>query len=194
MTDWRPSKLPKLNGLESGVEAPNKPHRWLPVDASTNDGTSISRAQYSAWGPGWNDWRLAAQEHYSFFQNAEAGGEEGLVAKYGFETWDMNYERLSINFIAVWGRDIRDSLPMPRDDEQHLTQTMAMKLGRREFFQLPSHPPPFSKRIKLMNDKMWLSTARHSSRIILSGRKKRGWRELMFCRGIRRLLRSTVES
>lgn len=126
--DWRASTLPVT---EEGLRrnAPEKPHRWQRLKNPNNlDRTPISKAKYDPWGPGWNDWMLAAQEHYSFFANME-DGEEGM-ARYRFWSWDMNYERLSINFIAVWGRDIHAAMPIPRDDEQHLTQDVSRRLGR----------------------------------------------------------------
>ena len=121
--------MSKLRAADGASEPPTTPHRWLPVKGAKNlDGTPVRKAKYDPWGPGWNDWTLAAQEHYSFFANMEAG-EEG-VGRYRFGTWDMNYERLSINFIAVWGRDVHKAMPIPRDDEQHLTKDMSRKLGR----------------------------------------------------------------
>ncbi|KAA8896000.1 hypothetical protein FN846DRAFT_966906 [Sphaerosporella brunnea] len=138
LTDWKISSLPFIKhsgNINGDIKPPNKPHRWLPVDTRTrapfdvnNDHTPMAKAEYNAWGPGWNDWRLAAQQHYSFFQNAELG-ERGL-RNYWFERWDMNYDRLSINFIAIWGKDVADSFPIPRDDEAHLTQTVPKRLGR----------------------------------------------------------------
>jgi hypothetical protein len=145
IADWKISSLPYIKhsgDFNADITAPNKPHRWLPVDTRThapfdvnNDNTPMAKAEYNAWGPGWNDWRLGAQQHYSFFQNAQQGND-GL-RNYWFERWDMNYDRVSINFIAVWGKDVLDSFPMPRDDEAHLTQTMPRKSGRRKFLSRP---------------------------------------------------------
>lgn len=140
ISDWRTSNLPFIkhfNNSDYDWVEPEAPHRWLPVDTRTGipsdvtlDYTPISTSTYDEFGSGWNDWRLSAQQHYSFFQNAEEG-EQGLK-NYKFGGWDMNYGRLSINFIAIWGRDVLASFPMPNDDEKHLTQTMSKRSGRRE--------------------------------------------------------------
>ena len=79
-----------------------------------------------------------AQEHYSFLDNLER--EE--VEKYHFGMWDYQYERVSINLIAVWGDDVVDNLPFPTDDEKYLTLDLTRKLGRRE----SSLPPEFPSR------------------------------------------------
>jgi len=129
--DWKISKLPRITSSTDSEEAYKAlayPHRWLPADVNM-DFTPVSATEYNAFGPGWNDWRIAAQQHYSFFQNAEKGAS-GL-AKYKFDTWDMNYERLSINMVTVWGKDVIKAFPIPRDDEAHLTQTVSRLTKRR---------------------------------------------------------------
>ena len=118
MDDWRTSGLPfikHVNNSDSDWEGPAGPHRWLPVDTRTGvpadytlDFTPMSINLYDPFGPGWKDCRIAALGHYSFFQNAEEG-EKGL-RNYKFERWDMNYGRLSINFMAIWGRDVLASV------------------------------------------------------------------------------------
>lgn len=47
--------------------------------------------------------------------------------------WDYQYERVSINLVAVWGDDVVDNLPFPTDDEKYLTLDLTKKLGRRKF-------------------------------------------------------------
>ena len=136
---WRPSTLPRTTQrthTDKDFDVPNSPHLWLPVDPADrgNDFTPASLAAYDAFGAGWKDWRLGAQQHYSFFTNLEAGGVHG----YEFWEWDMNYERLSINFIGVWGRDVLDAGEIPRDDEQFLTVTHSKRTGRRELSKCES--------------------------------------------------------
>lgn len=142
--NWRTSELTFIkhfNYSDYDWKEPAGPHRWLPVDTRTGvaadynlDHTPISSSAYDPFGKGWSDWRLAAQQHYSFFQNAEEGEKE--LKNYKFESWDMNYGRLSINFMAIWGRDVLASAPFPRDDEAHLTITISKKTGRREWIFL----------------------------------------------------------
>ena len=45
--------------------------------------------------------------------------------------WDMAYERLSINFLAIRGCDIMDVFPFPQaDDEEYLTKIRPKEVGR----------------------------------------------------------------
>jgi len=91
--------------------------------------TPAGRLKYDPYGPGWKDWGIAAQAHYSFLQHLE---EESLW-RYKFNLWDYQYNRISINFIGFWGDDIVDAFPFPiHDDEEYLTTVRPMELGRRE--------------------------------------------------------------
>lgn len=131
---WRASELPEwqenaLFNRHEWFDAPYKNHRWLPLGPDfTLDGTPITTTRYSRSGPGWDNWAIAAQEHYSFLENLE----KNELGRYNFGIWDYQYERLSINMIAIWGDDVVDNLPFPRDDEQYLTVDLPKKLGRRE--------------------------------------------------------------
>lgn len=131
---WRASKLPKwkdgaLFDRHEWFDAPYENHRWLPLGPEyILDGTPITTTAYDKSGPGWNNWAIAAQEHYSFLENLE----KSELWRYNFGIWDYQYERLSINMIAIWGDDIVDNLPFPEDDEQYLTVDLPRKLGRRE--------------------------------------------------------------
>lgn len=130
---WRASELPQwkdgaLFDRHEWFDPPYKNHRWLPLGPEyTLDGTPITRTTYDKSGPGWNNWAIAAQEHYSFLENLE----KNELWRYNFGIWDYQYERLSINMIAIWGDDIVDNLPFPEDDEQYLTVDLPKKLGRR---------------------------------------------------------------
>lgn len=131
---WRTSKLP--NWDDSAVfkrharfNPPYQNHRWLPLGPGyTLDGTPITTSTYDKVGSGWDNWAVAAQQHYSFLENLE----KDELWRYDFGLWDYQYERLSINMIAIWGDDVLNNLPFPRDDEQYLTVTLPKNLGRRE--------------------------------------------------------------
>lgn len=100
---------------------------------------------YDKSGPGWSNWAIASQEHYSFLDNLE----RDRLEIYHFDTWDYQYERLSINMIAIWGDDVVDNRPFPEDDEQWLTVDLPQKLGRRKQY---SFLPRLHQRITLSND------------------------------------------
>lgn len=106
-------------------------HRWLPVNTTKLDivDTPAGRLTYDSHGPGWRDWRIAAQTHYSFLQHLE----EDALWRYKFNIWDYQYYRVSVNFIGFWGDDIVDAFPFPiQDDEEYLTMRRPKELGRRE--------------------------------------------------------------
>jgi hypothetical protein len=133
---WRASQLPRWTGpsdfvMNGSVPAPFPGHRWLPVPPSERDitNTPAGALSFNSHGPGWTDWSIAAQTHYSFLQHLE----ESALWRYKFNMWDYQYYRLSVNFIGFWGDDIVDAFPFPgRDDEEYLTVTRPKELGRRE--------------------------------------------------------------
>lgn len=140
---WRASELPVYSGPKSGPKdfaidgstpAPFKNHRWLPVALPKGESTydisdyPVSTATYNAHGPSLQNWALAAQVHYSFLQHLE----QNDTHRYKFDMWDYAYDRLSINFIAIRGRDVIDCFPFPQhDDEDYLTVKRPKELGRR---------------------------------------------------------------
>lgn len=132
--DWRASALPSWHG-PSDVNASfwsspdNKKHRWLPVRGKSDhvlDKTPIMETQYDAFGTGLQRWQVAAQEHYSFFENLEARE----LWRYKFNVWDFQRLRMGIQFIAMMGHDINAAKPIHKDDEEHFSVTMPKKLGR----------------------------------------------------------------
>lgn len=133
---WRASELPiwREDGLfqhHERFDAPAENHRWLPLGPGyTNEGTPITTTTYDAWGPAWNNWAIAAQEHYSFLEHLEKND----LDKYQYDLWDYHFGRLSINMICIWGDDIVDNISLltHTDDEQFLTVDLPRKLGRRE--------------------------------------------------------------
>ncbi len=139
LPDWRASKLPRWNGNRHQVvnmhtKAPFKGHRWLPLGPSAEIertplgalGTSKS-FEYAPNGTSFRSWAIAAQTHYSFFENLEK--EE--LWRYKFDIWDYHYERISINFLAFMGDDIV-AHPVRGSDEQYLTVSLPKKLKKRK--------------------------------------------------------------
>ncbi|KAI9804742.1 MAG: hypothetical protein M1825_001110 [Sarcosagium campestre] len=131
---WRASELPTWQGpddhfidFKSDFPAPFNGHRWLPLRKTTNDdNTPVNVDTYDKAGPGWNFWTIAAQELYSFLENLE----NDELYRYKFDVWDYKYDRLSINLIAIMGKDVIANRPFPSDDEQYLTVELPKILGR----------------------------------------------------------------
>lgn len=112
------------------MPAPYEGHRWLPVRPSNNvdvASTPASTLTYDPFGPGLLNWAAAAQTHASFLSHLEKN-ETDL---YRFNLWDPAYARLSINFLAIRGRDVMDVFPFPKpDDEDYLTRVRPREVGR----------------------------------------------------------------
>ncbi|KAG8529541.1 uncharacterized protein KY384_006178 [Bacidia gigantensis] len=159
-TAWRASALPDWEGEEmsfhvAGVfngkdddgkklppDAPGAPpfkgHRWLPLpDGDKNIWrTPMAVSEYNANGNDWQSWSLGAQAHYSFLQNLENDDlhlyhyGNGLDPKHE-GLWNMEYERMNINFMAIWGKDVLDNLPFRSfDDELALSVEVPHELKR----------------------------------------------------------------
>lgn len=133
--DWRASKLPTYDGPEDMKDIlkwqspDDKMHRWLPLRNRKDhilDGTPIVKTEYDPFGRGLAHWQIAAQQHYSFFENLE----NNELEKYMYNIWDFQYKRVGIQFIAIMGSDINQAKPVSRDDEQHFGVTMPQKFGR----------------------------------------------------------------
>lgn len=123
---------------------PFKGHRWLPLPGGTEKDdnlwrTPMAQTSYDPNGPDWGSWQLGAQAHYSFFENLENDNLE--LYHYGHGTdkeregiWNMQYDRMNINFMAIWGKDVLDNLPFDtNDDELELSVGVNKKLRRRMF-------------------------------------------------------------
>ncbi|KAI1330197.1 hypothetical protein F5Y16DRAFT_408837 [Xylariaceae sp. FL0255] len=105
-----------------------------------------------AFGPGWTSWGVAAQQLYSLLWNLENneihryffgrrieyGGKkkDGRDRKVleranrgGEQLYDMQYLRYNLNFLAIWGRDVKAGLPID-DDELEITALIPQRLGR----------------------------------------------------------------
>ena len=115
-------------------------HRWLPLPKGEENlyRTPIAQSQYNAFGPDWTSWAIGAQVQYSLLENIE----KNQLSKYYYGSglddtregiWNMAYERMNINVMAIWGRDVLENLPFQdMDDEQELSVNLPLKLRRRK--------------------------------------------------------------
>ncbi|KAH7029401.1 uncharacterized protein B0I36DRAFT_325697 [Microdochium trichocladiopsis] len=108
-----------------------------------------------AFSPAWESWGIGAQQQYSLLHNLE----QNRIDRYFFgrniefqpgartanadtiaqpieggpggeQTYDTRFGRYNLNFVAVWGSDIREQLPIADDDEQDLTVTIPLRTQR----------------------------------------------------------------
>ena len=123
---------------------PFKGHRWLPLPGGLDKDQELWRTPmvettYDPNGPDWGSWSLGAQAHYSFLENLEKNNLGLYHYGHGLDEeregiWNMAYDRMNINFMAVWGEDVLDNLPFStRDDELELSVTVNKNLRRREY-------------------------------------------------------------
>ena len=161
-TAWRASKLPEwhekemkwpIAGVRAGKEddgsslpsdvpgaPPFKGHRWLPLPDNERNiyNTPMIESSYDPNGPDWGSWSLGAQAHYSFLENLEKDQLSRYQYGWGVDhdreaIWHMMYQRMNINFMAIWGKDVLDNLPFETlDDELALSVTVPLKLRRRK--------------------------------------------------------------
>ncbi|KAI0893172.1 hypothetical protein F4806DRAFT_211908 [Annulohypoxylon nitens] len=108
-----------------------------------------------AFGAAWKSWAIGAQQQYSLLYNLEQNKMHryffGRNIRYpensskpnatavvlgdgkgpgGEQTYDTGFNRYNLNFVAVWGSDIRDQLPIADDDEQDITADIPRRIGR----------------------------------------------------------------
>ena len=153
---WRASKLPRYpqdaevadkwefpdrphGGLKIGEKGgpPAKNHRWLPMEATSENlmKTPIAAgAEWNPWGKGWVQWTMAAQQHYSLLEHMEKGTFDRYWAGNKDGVWNMQYTRYNLNFLAIWGSSVK-MMGVGGDDEDALTVTIPKALKRRK---LPS--------------------------------------------------------
>ncbi|KAF1988134.1 hypothetical protein K402DRAFT_462049 [Aulographum hederae CBS 113979] len=124
------------------LRPPYQGHRWQML---SNNSIDLLRTPMGSWdsrgvmnfGVAWKSWAIATQEHYSLMKNLE----DNQMAKYHFGSslgysgddvrlWDMQFSRYNLNFIAVWGSDIRANLPIGGDDEEEIGVTIPRRTGR----------------------------------------------------------------
>ncbi|KIW13731.1 hypothetical protein PV08_08922 [Exophiala spinifera] len=117
---------------------PRQGHAWLRLRETAESRTAqlrrtpIVNTTYETWGPGLKSWAIAAQHHYSFLENLH---DDNLhLYQFGPDSkpWISDYDRLSINFIAVNSTEILSHLPIPDDvvDEEWLTVTLPRQIGK----------------------------------------------------------------
>lgn len=99
-----------------------KGHRWLPLRDNNNSimRTPISQTEFDTYGNGWKSWTIAAQQHYSLFQNIEAGEMERYQFRRNDDEYESNYimgdSRMNINSLCIREDDV-DNFPFPNVDE-----------------------------------------------------------------------------
>ncbi|KFG86371.1 hypothetical protein MANI_025096 [Metarhizium anisopliae] len=132
---WRASLLPKWNApnafnMSEWSPPEGRKHRWLPVPHGVDhilDGTPITTTTYDAYtSPGWWNWIVGAQQHYSFLEHLETD----QLWRYRFHAWDYRDLRMGIQLIAMTGKDINSVKPIAADDEDFFSVKMPRKLGR----------------------------------------------------------------
>lgn len=136
---WRNSLLPDWKENRNGdfnftitnandYRAPRLGHRWLPAPDVLLDDTPVSRAEYNPWTTSLHLWHIGAQQHYSLLRRLE----ENSLEAYRFSTWDYNYMRLGIQFMAILGDEVIKVAPMQQDDENYLSEVITKSQRRRE--------------------------------------------------------------
>lgn len=141
---WRPSELPLYDhDLSQGtspsqkmMKVPFMGHRWLPVkqngpiDVLATPFGQVDSPRILEFEQLWRDWTLAAQQHYSLFQNLEDDAMHRYHLGPSGGLWNTQYKRFNLNFVAVWGRDVRANLPIDADDEEAFTVTLPHRTRR----------------------------------------------------------------
>ena len=144
-SSWQPSRDPYWNGpgdfswpLEKAPPFQN--HRWLRVkDDRMLASTPAAGLKYAVWGDSYSSWAIAAQMHYSLLENIESHALD--LYKFG-RSWNMDGERIRINFICVYADDILDTdieaWPKDKGDEDMIVMELPKQLQRRKFQTLTS--------------------------------------------------------
>ncbi|KAI0970167.1 hypothetical protein F4678DRAFT_148884 [Xylaria arbuscula] len=110
------------------------------------------------YGAAWKSWMISAQQQYSLLRNLELNSmwryhfgtqldypqganssADPSALKYfdpnhlgpgAEQLFDTGYIRYNLNFVALWGHDIKNNLPIAEDDEEDLTATIPKRLQR----------------------------------------------------------------
>ena len=115
--------------------------RWLPVRGQAAiQKTLIARTENGAFGGGWWSCAIAAQQHYSFFDNLENNRKNVYHLQRGSTSktdaiWGNSGERISINFLALRGETVLDHLDRMQasgSDEVFLSQQLPKDLNKRK--------------------------------------------------------------
>ncbi|KAJ2975134.1 hypothetical protein NUW58_g8444 [Xylaria curta] len=111
-----------------------------------------------AYSTAWRSWMISAQQQYSLLRNLELNtmwryhfgspieypqgvnsSADAAALKFfdpnhqgpgAEQLHDTRYTRYNLNFVAIWGHDIKNNLPIAEDDEQDLTVTKPKNLKR----------------------------------------------------------------
>ena len=152
LTAWQVSSLPShdealvewyfpdghFTGFQLGEESgpPFKGHRWLPLRPSDEYSLSVTPIAGSRYGDvsksQWQ-WSIAAQEHYSFFQNLEEGRLDRYWNGNGEGLWNLHGLRYTNNFVAIWGKSVA-AMPPRKGDEEDMYEHITKALNKREFY------------------------------------------------------------
>lgn len=145
--DWKSPDVDKFNDIfidlanATATEDGHIPrHRWLPLPHRRDiSRTPVSQSEYDPFGKNLRSWAVCAQEHYSFLENLESGRLDRYYMIHGSNdaadsSWDMTGTRYSINFMAIWGRDVLANIEaIGADDEQQIAVDLPNKLNKREY-------------------------------------------------------------
>ncbi|KAJ4243824.1 hypothetical protein NW762_014701 [Fusarium torreyae] len=119
---------------DAGNDPPFNHHRWLRVqDERMMAQTPAHRLKYEVWGTSYEDWSIAAQQHYSLLENIETN----QLDLYKFDKpWIMHEDRIRINFMCVYADDILDtdidSWTPGQGDEDMIVLNLPKQLRRRK--------------------------------------------------------------
>lgn len=146
--DYIKKLVPRPKPVEPEHESRELPfHRWLPVNGpAAIQKTPISQTENGAFGGGWWSWAIAAQQHYSFFDNLEHNRKNVYYLRHGSSSksdaiWDNTGDRISINFLALRGETILDNLDHMQangNDEVFLSEVLPKHLNKRKSSKIPS--------------------------------------------------------
>ncbi|KAI1334478.1 hypothetical protein F5Y15DRAFT_420872 [Xylariaceae sp. FL0016] len=137
---------------------PDVPNALLKTPMGINKLRIPSEGVEPMYGSAWNSWMISSQQQYSLLQNLEDDAmwryhfgtsqdypqgdnssadaaalkfaDENHLGPGGEQLFDTQYVRYNLNFIALWGHDVRNNLPVAEDDEQDLTATIPERLQR----------------------------------------------------------------
>ncbi|KAH8691888.1 hypothetical protein BGW36DRAFT_400048 [Talaromyces proteolyticus] len=118
---WRPSAYPNWTGPSD--------FEWS-LDYMPPPSPPITLT-YEVWGPTYESWAIASQQHYSLLENIE--NDQLDLYKFNLQ-WDMKGERIRMNFLAILGDDVLDTdpfnWPSNQGDEDMLILKLPHDLGR----------------------------------------------------------------
>jgi hypothetical protein len=131
---WKPSEHPLWNGPDGFTwpldkDPPYDHHRWLRVRDDTKVQTPAAKLEYDVWGDSYTSWAIAAQMHYSLLENIE----NNRLDRYKFnKPWNMDGERIRINFMCIYANDLLDTdiehWPEGRGDEDMIVIDLPLRL------------------------------------------------------------------